>query len=255
MGVADSGEPMNLELSHFLLAGLGAVMFGISKTGVAGLSTLSVAIFASIMPARESVGVVLVVLIIADVVAVLVYRRDADFSQLLRLFPSTIVGIIIGTFALGRFDDSAVRSLIGGILVILVLIRVFRERGALSEEVERPRAWFVGVTGVAAGFTTMVANAAGPIMVLYLLAMRLPKTTFVGTVAWFFLAVNLFKVPFSYSLGLISAASLLQSVSLWPFAIAGAFLGRWLLLRIPQRRFENISLFLTLVAGLRLMLA
>jgi uncharacterized protein len=244
---------MDLTLWQWMLAAVSAAMFGIAKTGVAGLGILPVALFASIMPARDSVGVVLVVLIIADIVAVSVYRRDADWNQILRLFPWTFVGILVGTVTLGRFDDAVIRALIGGILVLLVVIRVIRERGGLAEEVERPRGWFVGITGVAAGFTTMVANAAGPIMVLYLLAMRLPKIAFVGTAAWFFLAVNLFKVPFSYSLGLISAESLRHSVALWPFAIAGALFGRWLLRRIDQRLFENLSLFLTLLAGLRLL--
>ncbi|HWV57577.1 MAG TPA: sulfite exporter TauE/SafE family protein [Longimicrobiales bacterium] len=246
---------MDLTLWQWVLAGLGSVMFGIAKTGVAGLGILPVAIFAAIMPARESVGVVLVVLIIADIVAVTVYRRDADWSQLLRLFPPTVVGIVVGTFALGRFDDDAVRTLIGAILIVLVIVRVVRDRGPLAREVERPRWWFVGLTGVGAGFTTMVANAAGPIMILYLLAMRLPKVTFVGTTAWFFLTVNLFKVPFSYSLGLISAASLAQSLALWPFAIGGALFGRWLIRYIDQRLFENLALALTFVASLGLLFA
>lgn len=244
---------MGLELWQWALAGLGAILIGISKTGVAGLGILPVAIFAGIMPARESVGVVLVVLIIADVVAVTVYRRHADWSQLLRLFPSTVVGIVLGTFALGRIDDAAVRTLIGAILVTLVVVRIIRERGALEREVERPRPWFVALTGVAAGFATMVANAAGPIMILYLLAMRLPKLTFVGTTAWFFLAVNLFKVPFSYSVGVISAASLGQSLALWPFAIAGALFGRWLIRYIDQRLFERLALALTFIASLGLL--
>ena len=141
------------------------------------------------------------------------------------------------------------------ILIVLVIVRVVRDRGPLAREVERPRWWFVGLTGVGAGFTTMVANAAGPIMILYLLAMRLPKVTFVGTTAWFFLTVNLFKVPFSYSLGLISAASLAQSLALWPFAIGGALFGRWLIRYIDQRLFENLALALTFVASLGLLFA
>jgi uncharacterized membrane protein YfcA len=91
-------------------------------------------------------------------------------------------------------------------------------------------------------------------MILYLLAMRLPKLRFIGNAAWFFLAVNLLKVPFSYSLGMISPTSL--SVSLWliPITIAGALSGRWLIARINQPLFETLALVLTLVAGVRLML-
>lgn len=237
------------------LAALGAFMIGVAKTGVAGLGVLAVALFAGVMPARESVGVVLVILVAADLVAVAVYRRNAEWKQLLRLFPWAAAGIGIGTVTLGRIDDGTVRVLIGAILVTLVVIRVVRDRrGGAGAPGVPPNAGFAALTGLAAGFTTMVANAAGPIMVLYLLAMRLPKLAFIGTSAWFFLAINLFKVPFSYHLGLISLGSVAVSARLWPFAIAGALSGRWLIERINQRRFEALALALTLIAGVRLLL-
>jgi uncharacterized membrane protein YfcA len=118
-----------------------------------------------------------------------------------------------------------------------------------------PRPWLVAATGLLAGFTTMIANAAGPLMVIYLLAMRLPKVVFVGTAAWFFLVVNLSKVPFSYGLGLITPTSLWTSARLIPFAVAGALSGRWVLSRMNQRVFESVALLLTLVAALRLLAA
>jgi uncharacterized membrane protein YfcA len=100
----------------------------------------------------------------------------------------------------------------------------------------------------------MVANAAGPLMTIYLLAMRLPTITFVGTAAWFFFAINLFKLPFSYSLGLITPASALLSLRLAPVAVAGALSGRRLIRGMDQQRFNAITLGLTLLAGVRLLL-
>lgn len=249
---------LNLEPVQWLLLAVAALLFGVAKTAIGGLGILPVAIFAGVLPARVSVGVALVVLIVADVVAVLVYRRHADWGQLLRLFPWAVVGIFAGTYTLGRIDDAAARHLIGGIVIALVLFRWIRDwLGKREEQPDdgAPHPRFAMVMGIIAGFTTMVANAAGPVMVLYLLAMRLPKMTFVGTTAWFFLAINLFKIPFLASLGLISFASIGQSVALWPFAIAGALLGRWMITRINQRRFEQISLLLAVAAGLRLLLA
>ena len=245
---------MNLSAVQWALLALASACFGIAKTAVAGLGTLGVAIFATVIPARESVGVALVVLIVADLVAVSIYRGNAEWPQLLRLAPWAVAGIFLGMFALGRVDDVAARRLIGGIVVALVVIRFIRDRRGSDEEAP-PLPWFAPVMGVVAGFTTMVANAAGPVMALYLLSMRLPKLTFVGTTAWFFLAINLFKIPFLYSLGLISPASIGQSMRLWPFAISGALLGRWMITRINQRRFEIISLLLAGAAGLRLLLA
>ena len=245
---------MDLSALDWALLALGALSFGIAKTALAGLGILGVAIFATVMPARESVGVALVVLIVADIVAVTIYRRHADWPHLLRLFPWTVAGILVGTLALDRVDDIAAQRLIGGIIVSLVAIRFIREWRGADEEAPTAR-WFAPVMGMLTGFVTMVANAAGPIMALYLLAMRLPKLTFVGTVAWFFLAINLFKVPFLSSLSLIDGTSLTHSLRLWPFAIGGALFGRWMITRINQRRFENLSLLLAAAAGLRLLLA
>ena len=114
--------------------------------------------------------------------------------------------------------------------------------------------WLIGLTGILAGFTTMVANASGPIMILYLLALRLPKVAFIGTAAWFFLFLNLFKLPFSAGLGLINANSLAVGLRLVPFAVAGALLGKPLLRHVNQKLFEQLALALTLVAAIRLLL-
>ena len=235
---------------------LAAFLVGLSKTGIAGLGILAVAIFASVLPARESVGAVLVTLLAGDLVAVTTYRRDASWKHLLRLFPWAGLGVVLGALALGRIDDAGVRRLIGVILVSLLAIQVLRQitRADTAAETAAPQhPWVVGLTGVLAGFTTMVANASGPIMILYLLALRLPKVLFIGTAAWFFFALNLFKVPFSVGLGLITAASLAISLRLIPFAVAGAISGRWVLHAIDQRRFEQLAWGLTLIAGIRLL--
>ena len=248
---------MQLELWQWALACLGAFLVGLSKTGIAGLGVLSVALFALILPARESVGVVLVVLLCADVVAVTTYRREANWRHLARLFPWAAVGIVLGYLVVGRVDDIQVRRLIGAILLAITIVHVVRRvRGRMSADVEqRPQSiWFAPLVGIVAGFTTMVANAAGPIMILYLLAMGLPKLEFIGTSAWFFFAANLFKVPFSYALGLIDFRSLRVDIVLIPFAIAGALFGRAIVRFIDQRLFEVLALALTVVAAVRLLL-
>ncbi len=242
---------------QWLLAYVGAFLIGLSKTGVAGIGILAVAIFASVLPARESVGVVLVTIIAGDIVAVTAYRREVSWTHLWRLFPWTAVGVVVGALALNRIADAGVRRLIGGILLGLIavhLLRRFQRNKALdgAADYEQQR-WLVGITGLAAGFTTMVANAAGPIMIMYLLALRLPKLFFLGTAAWFFLVLNLFKVPFSVSLGLITPAALSMSVRLIPFAILGAWGGRRMVHLIDQRLFEQLALGLTFIAGVRLL--
>ena len=242
---------------QWALAALGAYLVGISKTGIAGLGVFSVALFASALPARESTGIVLIILIAADIVAVITYRRQASWPHLLRLFPWAAVGIFIGFLVMGRIDAQTTQRLIGAILVTIVVVHFWRRartKALANLEAEaKPHPQLAAVTGVSAGFTTMVANAAGPIMVIYLLAMRLPKYIFMGTAAWYFFILNLFKVPFSYSLGLINANSLPISLALAPVAVAGALTGRVLIRHINQQVFELLALVLTFVAGLRLL--
>jgi uncharacterized protein len=239
---------------QWTLACLGAFLVGVSKTGIAGLGVLTVAMFTTILPAREAVGAVLVILLAGDLVAVTVYRRQASWPHLGRLFPWTALGIALGAFTLGQLNEPMLRALIGGILVLLVTIHFFRRRSMAAVETANLPLWIVVLTGLLAGFTTMIANAAGPVMILYLLAMRLPKLQFIGTAAWFFLVVNLFKVPFSYSLGMISPTSLSLSLWLVPVTVVGALTGRWVIAHINQQLFETLALVLTLVAGVRLML-
>jgi len=195
---------------------------------------------------------VLVILICGDLVAVTTYRRDASWPHLIRLFPWAGAGVVLGYFALGRVNDSQMRHLIGVILLCLVVFQFIRSpRPAAPDGEDLPvRPWLAPLAGITAGFTTMVANAAGPVMVLYLLAMRLPKILFVGTAAWYFLILNIFKLPFSASLGLINPSSL--SVALWlgPFAILGALIGRPVITRLNQRIFELTALALTFGAAI-----
>ena len=114
-------------------------------------------------------------------------------------------------------------------------------------------AWAAPVFGVLAGFTTLVANAAGPLMIIYLLSMRLPKLEYMGTGAYFFLLINLFKVPFMVNLGLIDARSFTGNLVLLPAVIVGALAGRVILRRIDQKLFENLALGLSAAAGLKLL--
>jgi uncharacterized protein len=229
------------------LAVVAALFVGVSKTGIGGLGMLSVVIFAQLMPAKQATGVVLPLLCFGDIVAVASYRQHAKWQHLWRLFPWAGAGVIAGYFALSRIDERQARLLIGGIVLALVAMHLIRRRGKLHETGHGP--WFAPTIGVLAGFTTLVANAAGPLMAVYLLAMRLPKMDFVGTSAVFFLLLNLFKVPFMIDLELINRESFTLNLWLAPAVFAGTWFGRKLLVRIDQRAFENIALALSAWRG------
>lgn len=245
---------MVLEPWQWALAALAAFLMGLSKTGITGLGIFAVVIFASILPARDSVGVVLVILIAGDLVAITVYRREADWKHLFRLFPWAAIGVMLGALAVGRLPDQVMRLVIGAIVMALALLQALRSWRPMPDTAMPLPAWATTAAGLLGGFTTMVANAAGPLMVIYLLAARLPKLVFVGTAAWYFFVLNLFKVPFSYSLGLINLGSLGLSLQMAPFAILGALSGRRLIRDLDQRAFELIALTLTVVTGIRLLL-
>jgi uncharacterized protein len=239
-----------------------SALVGFSKTAVSGANTISLAVFAAVLPARESTGVLLPILIAGDILAVLVYRRHAHWPTLLRLFPAVAVGVVAGTGYLMWADDDAVRTSIGAILIFMAGVTLWRRHTAAEgkeppQEGDSPPAGRIKARsyGVLGGFTTMVANAGGPVMSLYLLSAGFRKLGFLGTSAWFFLIVNTSKVPFSVSLGLIDARSLLLDACLVLFVIPGAYIGRKCVDRINQKLFERIVIGATVLGGLQLLVS
>lgn len=231
---------------------LGAAVVGLSKTGVPGLGLLAVSIFANLLPVREASGFLLPLLIVGDLIAVRAYRRNTDWSHLRRLFGWTGLGVVLGSLVMGMIDDGQASRLVGGLVLGFACWQIWKKYSAAGPTTQ-PGGWFTPVIGVAAGFTTLLANAAGPLMAVYLVAMGLPKLAYVGTAAVFFLLLNLFKVPFMIGLGLIDQNSLFGNVLLAPMVLVGAWAGKQLLPMIPQRWFEISALGLSVLAGLRLL--
>ncbi|MCL6527751.1 MAG: sulfite exporter TauE/SafE family protein [Thermaceae bacterium] len=243
---------MDLTLGQWMLGVLAAAIVGGSKSGIPGAGILAVALFAQIFPAKESTGALLPLLLVGDVLAVGMMHRHANWPHLLRLFPWTAGGILVGVGVLAAVNNHQLRLIIGGLIVGMTLYQAAIRLWRAPRLTTRGGA-FAASLGVSAGITTMVANAAGPFTTLYMLAMGMGKLEFVGTLSWFYLVFNLFKVPFATYLGLISLESLRINLILAPAVVAGAYLGRWLLHRIPQRWFEDAVLLLAFLGGLDLL--
>jgi uncharacterized membrane protein YfcA len=192
-------------------------------------------------------------LIFADVFAYFVYRKELDWRRVGRLLPWAVGGVVLGWLALGRINDAQTARAVGAILVAMLALTWWRRRRRADEAAAHAPAWFGPVMGLFAGVTTMIANAAGPVMTLYLLAMRLNKLEFLGTGAAFFLLINWIKVPFAVNLGLITPASLTLNLWLLPAVAAGALLGRPLVARMNQQVFENVALVFAAVASVKLL--
>jgi uncharacterized protein len=232
-----------------------ALLIGFSKTAIGGLAVIAVAIFATILPAKESTAAILMVLLVGDVVACWHYRRDADWRLIRRLLPAVLPGLVLGALFLRAVDDTTLRRAIGGVLLVLLLLQLWvrtRGDGEPSDAHRHPAASWTAGAGM--GFTTMTANAAGAVMTLYLSASGIEKRQFVGTNAWFFLLVNLTKVPFSVGLGLLHVDDVTRAALLAPVVVLGGLVGYALVRRISQRRFDVAVLLASALSSAVLLL-
>ncbi|MDX2376521.1 sulfite exporter TauE/SafE family protein [Microbacterium sp. LRZ72] len=249
---------MEVTTAGWALLAVAAIIVGLSKAALPGANTIAVAIFAGVLPARESTAALLLLLIVGDLFALWAYRRHADWRALVRLAPAVVVGLLLGALFLAVADDAWVRRTIGVILLLVIAVTLWRRRAAKAPvpgpTPVRPR-WPAAVGyGTVGGFTTMVANAGGPVMSMYFLASGFRVMAFLGTAAWFFALVNLAKVPFAISLGLLTPQTLLLDLTLVPAVLIGAFAGRAIASRIPQAVFERVVIVLTVVGAVYLLL-
>ena len=234
---------------------LAAALVGFAKTALGGAGSIAVVIFAAVLPAKESTGALLPLLLAGDLLAVALYRRHGSWSTLLRLLPGVLPGLVLGAWFVSVADDRVMRLSIGLILVVMTGIQLHqRWRSRTPRPTPAPHPVLSVGVGAVAGFATMTANAGGPVMTLYLILAGLPMLGMLGTGAWFFLSVNLAKVPFSAGLGLISGPSLAMDALLVPAMLVGGLVGVLLVRRIDQRTFELAALALGLLAALLLVL-
>lgn len=244
----------SLTPTHWALAILAGLCCGIAKAGLAGVGMITVLLMAEIFPGKLSSGVVLPLLIFADVMAAILYRQQILWARIRALFWPILTGIIAGWLVMLRLPDAAFKPLIGVMVLIMLGLHLLRGRAPQFTADMAGSTAFTWTGGLLTGLSTMVANAAGPIATIYLLILGLPKKEFVATMAWLFLFVNLVKVPFSMHLGLISGGSLTLNVLLIPAVLTGMLAGRAAVYRLPQKPFQIIVLSLAALAALRLLL-
>lgn len=241
-----------LALSDILMLLLASLMIGMAKTGVNGLGMVAMPLAAIAFGGKQSTGVLLTILIFADLFAVWFYNQHANWQMLKKLLPLAFVGILLGTYVGDHVDDQTFRLMMAITIFISLGIMVWREWG---EEQIPSSPWFVVGVGLAGGFATMVGNLAGSIMALYLLSMRLPKNQFIGTAAWFFLIVNIAKVPFHIVVWeTISINSALLSAVAFPAVALGAFIGLRAVEKIPEKNYRYFVISMTGVSAISMML-
>lgn len=237
---------------QWALAIASGLVIGMSKAGITGLTLMFVPLMALSFGGRASTGILLPMLCVGDVFAVAWYRRNAEWRYLLKLLPPSLVGLAAGVVVGGKLSDIAFRYLLGGIILALLGMMIWQDMR--KTEPHYPQAWWLAVVaGLAAGFTTMIGNAAGAITSIYLLSMRLPKKAFIGTAAWFFLIVNLLKVPLQvFFWKNISGGTLTFDAIMIPAIAVGAGIGIFAAGKIPERGYRVFVMVMTGVAGLLL---
>lgn len=239
----------DLSVWQWVVGLLSAFLIGVAKTGMPGVGILAIpALVLMVGDARQAAAWTLPILCLADMFAIYYWRHHNAAKRLFSLTPWVLVGMVTGALVL-FLPEHVLRPMVG-VIVLLML-------GAHIRRQMRPDTWATGghpvVYGVAAGFSTTVANAAGPVMNLYLLSKRLPKEEFIATGAWFFFVVNASKIPIYLGHGLFSARSLAFDAAVAPAAVAGAVTGRWLFRHIPQKLFDGMVVVLTGVAAVLLL--
>ena len=236
-------------ISNWILIMAAAFIIGLAKAGLKGIEMLNVTIMAIVFGSKASTGIVLPLLCVADIGAVVYYNRHAQWKHFWKLIPWMAAGILIGVYVGKGLDEIIFRKIMALIIIITVIIMILMEFRKTTTVPTHPL--FVASTGLVAGFTTMLGNLAGAFANIYFLAMRMPKNDFIGTAAWVFLVINLFKLPFQvFYWKNINPASLQTDLLLIPALAFGFLAGLKIVAVIKDNNYRKIVIVLTLIGAM-----
>lgn len=237
-----------LTLVQWVVILLTAMCIGMSKTGVQGLMLMCVPFMAMAFGAKESTGVILPMLCMADIIAVAYYKRIADWKAVAKLLPTAILGFFVAIAVDNLIPRGQFRQLMGWTLVLALAVMIWSEIFG-KENRWMKKWWYSAIFGLLGGFTTMIGNAAGPVMSVYLLSMRKEKAEYIGINAWFFLVVNLLKVPLqAFVWNNISWQSFQLNLLMLPAIGLGAVIGIKIVKLLPEKAFRRFIQAVTILS-------
>lgn len=243
---------MHLDTTGWIVTAIAILLTGISKSGLGGaLGGLAVPFMSMWMSPRDAVAVMLPVLIAMDLFGIRAWRGKADWAELRLLLPASLVGIALGTLAFGVMSDRMVKGAVGLIAVVFAADRLLRR--PMSDAPTAPLPRLARLCGVGAGFTSTLAHAGGPPLMIYLLTRGLPRQAFAATSVFFFAALNLAKLPFYLGLDLFTRDTLVMSAMLLPLVPVGVWTGMRLLQHIPERPFYLLATAALGLSGVKLL--
>ena len=239
---------------QWLLLAICALLVGMSKTGVPGVSLLVVPTLALFFGGKPSTGVLLPMLMIADIFGVAWYHRHAEWKYLVKMLPWAFLGLILGLWVGEKVSDEGFKNIIA-ILVFICIGLLFLKDRKSGKQIFPDTWWFAASMGILGGFATMMGNVAGPIFAIYLLAMHLPKNSFIGTTAWFFLIINFTKFPLQFFVwNNISMDFLKLNFLMIPMIGLGAFTGIWLVKKISDQSYRIFVIVVTAISAFLLLI-
>ncbi len=237
-----------LDIFQWVILSLTALSIGMSKTGVQGVMLLAVPYMAMAFGAKASTGVILPMLCMADIIAVVYYKRIADWKVVVKLLPTAILGFFVAIFVDRLIPTEEFRQLMGWTLVLALAVMIWSEIFG-KENKWMKKWWYSAIFGLLGGFTTMIGNAAGPVLSVYLLSMRKDKMEYIGINAWFFLVVNMLKVPLQiFVWDNISWDSFSLNLAMLPIIGIGAWMGVGIVNLFPEKAFRRFIQIVTILS-------
>jgi uncharacterized membrane protein YfcA len=233
----------------YLVSLIAALILGMSKSGLKGMGIVIVTLMALVHGAKASTGILLPLLIFADILAVTYYNRHAQWRYLLKFLPWMIIGVLIGVYVGKDLPEDVFKKGMAGIILVSVAIMFTWEKYDKSNVPDK--IWFAGTMGLSAGFTTMIGNLAGAFSNIFFLATRIPKNEFIGTAAWLYFIVNIFKLPFHVlSWETVDLSSLIVDLKLLPGVIIGFIVGIRIVEKFKESQYRKFILIMTAIGAL-----
>ena len=245
--------------SAWLLYFFCALLIGVSKTGIQNVGTLTIPLFALIFGAKFSTGIVLILLCFADLMAVIYYRKTFVWRGIKPMMLYAFIGLFVGLLIGDYIDDKTFKIIMGICILISVILMIWVAKRAQNLDDEQESMtdswWYAPFFGFLVGFSTMIGNAAGPALTLYLISKKLDKVSLVASGAWFIMILNFSKIPLQLFVwkNLTWEGFILNSIAL-PFILLGAYIGIKLIKIIPEKEFKVIILGLVIIASIMLIL-
>jgi len=242
-------DQYHLSIISFLLAFLAALILGLGKAGVKGLGVIIVTIMALVFGGKASTGILIPLMIVADIFAVIYYHKHTQWNFLLKLLPTMVLGVLIGVLIGKNISEVIFKQIMAVLILLTVIIMIWMDR---KKAKDIPNHWFFSsIMGLLSGVTSMIGNLAGSFADIYFLAMRLPKNEFIGTAAWLFLIINVFKLPFHiFVWETVTTETIFLNMFFIPAIFIGFFTGVSIVKLINNENYRKFILIATAIGAL-----